>query len=395
MLKKHKEGGREAKVDPILYEKIIEYAIYYGKMGPEEKLYYLIQGIATGLLAPDRGSVINSAKINDYPSIDWFGSPTARGPKPTLADVQEVAQYDEPGFFDWYHRVAMTCDRVTQRVDKTLTQGNKLDHDDLTAFLAYMSETTTDTMLGKNTDGFRLPLTGVQNGTISMLHYMDNMAENADLMPNTPEAFTRFVGSFARYDAITMNRMYRRQGNDYFRWGLVDYNAKPRYVGFYKEVYGRDQLTAKQNMEKVRGYLSVLDPIFFDKIFNYSKAEMKDSEAQAIAQEAIDRYGTEDVFAGDIPKTVDELYQAASKLTAFVLRQHPEKFQEMRKKIKSEHKGQYSKYRKDRLVPAQERIDDMRKQRRAMQSVTPAFGSQIKEPPPPVTSGRKWTIGGQ
>lgn len=96
--KKAKVSGRNPTFDPLAYEKIIDYAIKYGKMGSEQKLYFLIQGIAWGILPPDRGSVLNSIYINEYPAIDYFGTATSRGKKPTLENFEEVAALDENAF---------------------------------------------------------------------------------------------------------------------------------------------------------------------------------------------------------------------------------------------------------------------------------------------------------
>ena len=172
----------------------------------------------------------------------------------------------------------------------------------------------------------------------------------------------------------------------------MDYNAKPRYVGFYEEVYGRGQLSARDNMEAVRGYLSKLDPTFFDKIFNYDQAEMTDEDATAIAQEVVSRYGTDKVFNGDVPNTVDELYQGVSRFVSFIMSNNPEKFRAMLAEIKSDHSKQYSKYKEKHLDPAKARIADMRAQRRARAAVMPAEGSAKENfvPPPPATSNGSW-----
>lgn len=382
LLKAHKERGRAAKVDPILYEQIITYSIKYGKMGAEEKMYYLIQGIATGILAPDRGSVINSNDINAYPAIDWFGSPTARGSKPTIEDVQEVAQYDKVAFDDWFHRVAMTSDRVTQRVDKTLTQGNRLDHDDLTALLAYMGETTTETMLQTNNDGFRLPLTGVQNGTVSMMFYMDHMAENYNKMSNWKEAFSRFVGTFSRYDAILMNRMYNNN-RGYFRWDPATYNADPRANKGYDALYGRGSMSCRDNMEKVRKYLSYLDPVFFGAVYDYSSSKMTNERAKEIVKEITDRYGTDKMFDGSVPNSVDELYRSTGGVTRWLINNNPNSFQNMIANIRADQKRNESRVREaaddgktvaERYAVAQKDIQKLRIDRKNGATVKPARG---------------------
>ena len=201
LLTAYKEQGEAAKVDPMEYEKIVDYAIENGKMGAEEKLYYLIQGIGCGLLSPDRGSALNSKYINNYPVIDVFGSGTSRGKKPNLKDVREYAAYNwdenEPGaaFTNWFHSYAMRLERVHQRVDKVVTQGVGQDHDDATALLAYLNDTTTEEMLRKQATGYSMPLTGIQNMTVALSHWVDTAAYNEyDKYPEKRKDLIRFCG---------------------------------------------------------------------------------------------------------------------------------------------------------------------------------------------------------
>jgi hypothetical protein len=339
------------KVDPILYEKIIDYAVNAGKMDAESKLFFLIKGIGCGLLSSDRGSVLNSTYINNYPAIDYFGSPTARAERPTLADIQEVAALDYAGFLEWFHTKCMTLEKITQRVDKTLTQGNRLDHDDLTAYLGWMGETTTETMLKSLADGFRLPLTGVQNGTTSMVNMLDTFAEHPD-MPRAKEQLQRFIGSFTRYDGITTDKMYTGDKN-YFHFDSTSYNQKPRTTDAYAEVYGRSGYSCADNMATVRKHLRLLDNDFFGALYDGSIHNNR--QAMELVRRMEKKYGASakelfeqefDPKARDEAKDVkDRLYQSAGAFSGWLIKNRPNQIEAMYQSVREEHDTLYSQMR--------------------------------------------------
>jgi|GEM_PF-2056007 len=70
------KAGRRYKlpydIKPQRYEEVIDYAIRMGKMSMEQKFYYLVRGIAVGLLSADRLNVIESKYLNLFPFLDYF-----------------------------------------------------------------------------------------------------------------------------------------------------------------------------------------------------------------------------------------------------------------------------------------------------------------------------------
>lgn len=339
LLNRYKEQGEDAKVDPLLYEKIVDYCIKYGKISPEDKMYYLVQGIGTGLLAPDRVSALNSAYINDYPAIDYFGSSTARGKKPTLQDIREVAALDRQTFNTWFHNVAMTMPRVTTRVDKALTQGKELDHDDLTCYLAYMSGTTTENVLKEHSGRFILPATGVQNATVGMLQYIDNMAEHFDEMPRNTTELRRFIDSVSRFHGVTKGYMYAKS-QSYFRLDVNSENEGPRSDGTYAKMYGRDGMSTKEYMGAIWEYFKVLDEEFFESLH---KGRIKtDDDAKALVSKMKLKYGDK-VFGDKDVNSVDTLYQAAGDFAGYLIEKEPNKIQKMFKTIQVDHRNTWKK----------------------------------------------------
>lgn len=361
MLSQYKAKGLDAKIDPHEYEQILWYSLEAGKMTPEGKLYYIIQGIACGLLAPDRGSAFASKFINQYPAIDVFGSETSRGEKPDLRDVQEWATMNygdnEPGviFNEWFHNHVMQLPRVTQRGDKALTGGNKLDHDDSTPFMAYLSDSTMKTLLSLSAQGsYNLPMTGIQNASVAMLHYMDTRAEakptnDPKVLQQRKKDLRRFIATFMLYDGITSDRMYR--GNQsYFRWGASGAeDQSPRSDGLYKANYGRNGLSTKDYLRKVRGYISKLDPQFFEPIF---KNEVRSNEeVQAHIAKIQARYPGQKIFGdrtGQI-QTIDQLHEYMGEFINFILRVNPNAVDRMYADIREEHDSAFVEMKADAL----------------------------------------------
>jgi hypothetical protein len=352
------KDGKTSKVDPTEYEMGIDKAIEMGKMSSEAKLYYLIQGIAQGILTADRGSALNGKYINTYPAIDLFGSSTGRGPKPTFFDVKEWASYDgppdkfEPGdmYLNWFHTKVLTLPRVTQRIDKTLTQGNKLDHDDLTPFLAWMGEATTETMMKAHADGFRLPQTGVQNGTVALANYMDIIAEDFD--NNTDyykKDLARFAGSFARYNGILMNHMYKdKQG--FFRIpdsALDGASGTPRAAGSYEGSYGRGGgVTTRENLNYVGKYLGEMDEVFLKKL--YSGQIKTPEDVQKVIKNLKAKYGDGHDFFGpskdmEDVKTVDDLFTYAGSFVEWLVENQSHQVTDVFSKIRQHHQDIYAK----------------------------------------------------
>ncbi len=350
LLKEAKTPG--GQVDPLLYEKIIDYAVNAGKMDAESKLYYLIQGIACGLLASDRGSALNSVYINKYPAIDYFGSGTKRALRPTLEDIKEIAELDYSGFLEWFHTKCMTLEKITQRVDKTLTSaGSGVDHDDFTAYMGWMGEGTAETILKSMSDGFRIPLTGLQNATVSMINMLDTFAEHPD-MHRSKEQLQRFIGAFTRFDAITTDKMYTGS-KDYFHFDSTSYNQQPRTMDAYAEVYGRSGYTCANNMDVVRNHIKVLDTEFFGALYDGKIRNNK--QALDLIKRMETKYGANakvlfaqdfsDKSSPDGKEMKDRLYQSAGAFAGWLIQNRPNQIESMYRAVREEHDTLYANMR--------------------------------------------------
>ncbi len=354
--KRDKKAGKVPKVDPQKFEKLIHYNIEFGKGSPEGKLYYLIQGIACGLLSRDTASRVNSKWINAYPVIDVFGSEEEGAEKPTMEHIRRWARLDgdrnAPGkaFHRWFYTDVIHRPRVYQRVDKALTQGMGQDHDDATCWFGAMSANTAKTILSRNAQGFSMPMTGYQNATVGMLHYLDTIMEGYGKMGedrgDERSAFNqviRFANMFATFDGITAGRMLKNDPN-HFKWNGEQYR-KPRYAGFYGESYGRgDDRTTQDNIDTMRTYLSELDPVFFTFLFEESQTAT-DKEIQIFCKKRETHfnknYGIKNVFGtAGIPQNADQLHQRVGEYLRNTLESAAGQtnLQRMRNRITSDHK---------------------------------------------------------
>ena len=373
-LKKYKQAiknGVTPKVDPQRFEKMIHYNIEFGKGAPEGKLYYLIQGIAWGLLPRDAASRFNSNHINAYPVIDIFGCEDQNKEKPSMQQIRRWARLDgdenKPGkaFHRWFYTDVLHRERVYQRVDKALTQGMGQDHDDATCWFGVMDANTAKQILTRGTQGFPMPKTGYQNASVGMLHYLDNLIENYDSMGEDPDKETsaysqiiRFVNMFAMYDGITAGRAYKDR-TDFYKWS-GDNNKKPRAAGLYGASFGRGgDRTTQTNIDTIRKYLGVLEPEFFEIL--YASNKKSDEDIQKFCRRKIKEYGNEELFGRfGVPKNATELHEATGAFITEVMKtpQGKDRLREMRTKIRGDHDKFETKEAPSDFVTVQKKWDE-------------------------------------
>jgi len=349
LLRDWKKKGDEAKVNPHEYERIIDYAIEQGKMAPEHRLYYVIQGVATGLLPMSRIRYYDAKWLNTLPAIQVFSSPTARGDKPTMLDIKEWAQYDADAntvgsaFRFWYHTYVSYIPNVRDRLDKTLTQGNnRMDHDDFASTAGYSGATTIEQALrNQSTGGYAYPITAYPSAAAgynfalrtfaeAQIKNIEMGADKGDVMPE----LARLLNSFVRYDAITDNRMYRSQGSTFFRI-TEDLKRKPprmNYGGIFNKT-----LTAGEYIDETRKIMEQLDSEIMPEIFKVNSETDKDDIAKLV-QRIEDKFGTpkKSVFKSP-PKNGDELLSQFDVVAARIIEQNTDAVTKLLKNLVSGH----------------------------------------------------------
>lgn len=84
LLSEHMQGNQ---VDPQKYEEFIRYAIEEGKSNAENRLYYIVMGVATNLLTLDRVADLNNL-CNKQPWLDFFTQAKDQDKPVTLTAMQ-------------------------------------------------------------------------------------------------------------------------------------------------------------------------------------------------------------------------------------------------------------------------------------------------------------------
>ena len=154
-----KRTGRGASTDlnPHLYEEILDYSMRNGKMTMEGKLFYLVRGVAVGLLSIDRLRTMageTSGILSRYPWLDYFYKKNN-----TLPEVEALNErLEEPGKpFDygpkttlWLHLEVMRVESTRERISKAISgvRAENLDHEDVPTLVSQADWTNIDRMTG-------------------------------------------------------------------------------------------------------------------------------------------------------------------------------------------------------------------------------------------------------
>ncbi len=154
LLQQHKQGHY---VNPHEYEGLILHAIAAGKSSMQSKIFYMIQGVAAAndsgrtIMSFDRIAHINSEMLSQFPILEYITARVPRGP-----DGKESYRFTLDDYKNWVHmfndgdshRIApgkavdefmwnyvIPSDETENRINKALRNGEKLDHDDMFAYL--------------------------------------------------------------------------------------------------------------------------------------------------------------------------------------------------------------------------------------------------------------------
>ncbi|KKT75657.1 MAG: hypothetical protein UW70_C0031G0005 [Candidatus Peregrinibacteria bacterium GW2011_GWA2_44_7] len=142
----YKESAEKPpQINSHLYEEVIHYGIRVGKMSMEQKFYYLVRGVAEGLLSIDRLRVLagDEEVVPIFPYIDYFYKKnnsfafiTSLAKK--LTETENGADTFRPGTKStMFVRLVIAREQaVKERLKKDQSKvGEKIDHDDIPYFL--------------------------------------------------------------------------------------------------------------------------------------------------------------------------------------------------------------------------------------------------------------------
>lgn len=242
LLKLHKSGKF---VDPSRFEGLLLHAIDNGKADIQDKVYYMIQGVAAvnsdgrTIMPFERMAQINSTYLPRFPILEYLCASVPRPPdgkryRWTLKDYKEWAKYFDadgsgercrPGLnvdkFMW--KYVITSDQNRTRVNKALRNGEGIDHDDYYAYLPPASvQTVTDTCQSLGGGGGKKFLTveGYKNVFPGFSQIMRTLSEKGDR-----NKLRDAINSYIRFEGIMFDR-YEKGSHNYQRLRSPD-NTNP------------------------------------------------------------------------------------------------------------------------------------------------------------------------
>lgn len=181
--RQHKPLPEEEEINPHLYEGILHYAMKNGKMSLEDKIFYLIQGVAHELLNIDRMKALTGEQgqiLNKFPFIDFFNGKTR-------ADVMRMAT--QLGFDDKPDPLFKPDERTSDfiideiandsnamaRSQKALKIVQDIDHEDFPGLITMMDYQGISQIVGMYSGATpKISAEGLQNifvGYNSLLQY--------------------------------------------------------------------------------------------------------------------------------------------------------------------------------------------------------------------------------
>jgi hypothetical protein len=272
-------------VNPMEYEELIDFGIKYGKMGAEDKLFFLFEGItatpskgpAMGetLLHMDRIGDLDGQYLNIFPMLDFFTNKGEKKSHPrylngeidldktkkgyTVDDYQSYIKEYFPEesknctagkkFSKFLWEWMMTDPNFRTRLAKGLRRAENMDHDDAHMYIATATVEQTETFVG-STQGNQKYWTdeGYKNGYAGFNHYLVSLSNKVDtlkdmkgkgkkidddMLEDTSKLMLEAVRSYFTFDAYLSGRRapedsrYARLGQQqYDRDMVVDKSCK-------------------------------------------------------------------------------------------------------------------------------------------------------------------------
>lgn len=231
LLQMHKKGEW---VDPHEYEGLILHSIYAGKSSMQEKIYYMVEGVAAEnaygrtILDIDRMAHINSEMLTKFPLLEYMcaniprkdGKGSYRFTKEDYkhwANIFDEGQTGNPAKFapgqavdDFLWKYVLPSDQTQNRINKTMRNGD-LDHDDMFGYMPPASEgVITDATMAVTGSKKFFTIEGYANAFPGFSQYMRSLSENQN-----KNKLVEAIRSYVRYESIMMNRW--KKGDDKYQ----------------------------------------------------------------------------------------------------------------------------------------------------------------------------------
>ncbi|MFA5828995.1 MAG: hypothetical protein WC843_00655 [Candidatus Gracilibacteria bacterium] len=302
LLYKHLNGEY---VNPAEYEAYLCYAIQAGKLGFEEKIYFMVMAIGAHphkghglpLFHIDRNGALNSDLLKNMPVLDFFANrsdfpmvdsegrplyekdPNTGETKPQLgkadlnvfkhwirlyvepdlqggtAGVTDYKKQMGPGtkFKDFVNDEVLWHDSSLKRMNKAVGDANIWDHDDMDKFAPPLGEETIEQLTLKaggakqqiTNEGLKNCYAGFNDFSLRKMKLIDKYLKAGD-QENAQKELRNLVNimrSFIRFDAI-LDRRWEPASNNYSRFGSQELNSRPVNDPSRPVIKHRDEMRA-------------------------------------------------------------------------------------------------------------------------------------------------------
>ncbi|PIZ73099.1 hypothetical protein COY07_02335 [Candidatus Peregrinibacteria bacterium CG_4_10_14_0_2_um_filter_43_11] len=287
LLNMHMNGQN---VDPQEYESGLEYSIKNGKCYAEGVFFYLMAGMATGLLTQDRGLVLDK-NLNTWPATQWIYSKRPPLSAKDYKDYCETYFKDDfkkgkPGkeFQNFYWTQVQNDTMTIQRVRKSVSERG-WDHDWGRSIAAMGDGHTAKRYLQGRSGQEEAKDTGIENAYVGALQWFEENAQAAEKI-NFRKEFARQVAWVAVADGIVDNVAYLRENGSapYTRGNPNILNAIAREAG----VGHHGEWTVQQHRNKMHDFMNKLDGTLFGMLRDTESAKRDESTNQhTLAQQIV------------------------------------------------------------------------------------------------------------
>jgi len=262
MLEKHMKGIYFEGSD---YEGLLRYIIEQGKIGADDKVYFLLMGLTVPnkagrtIMSWDRLSYFIDQFSNQFPALDYFNDKGAKripgtdemywGPWRKSHFTALTKKWTEqaktnnnfgppPGEVDKFlNEEILSFENVQTRIEKAATTNpEKIDHDDWPLYGAALKDNAIDNLCILGSRGQRISTQAFKNfymgygPRLQALAYKYETEKNIRLKgkPGTPEPYYQklmaTLSSYVRFNSIT-NKRYNHDDSKLFNFSNHDLNS--------------------------------------------------------------------------------------------------------------------------------------------------------------------------
>lgn len=203
-------------VEPMEYEALLEYSIEKGKSYAEAVMFYLLAGMAQGIIAIDRGSVLNK-HMNIWPSTEWCVSPDC--PK-TQVEMEKLCKYKfgkeykagqldntNSQFKNFFWAEIQNEQTVLGRTRKTAIE-RQWDHDWSRGIAAMCDADSMKIFLSGRSGETTTKSTALENSYVGMLQWLEENAKDPEKR-DWRSGFTRQIGAILMAEGIVTEVAFR------------------------------------------------------------------------------------------------------------------------------------------------------------------------------------------